>query len=235
MAKLLRFNSSCQCVAAIDILTYDNLMQLTPNLLLTCEDNLALMARYPDNYFELAIVDPPYGINMGHKECYSSGYLTKYHTSDWDSARPPAAYWSELMRVSQNQIVWGGNFFADVLPVSKKWIVWDKHQPDGISLSMFELAWQSQQNKQAKIFSRSVMMDKRRIHPTQKPVALYQWLLNNYAKPGDKILDTHLGSASIAIACHDLGYSLTACELDRVYYDLAIKRVQRHIAQKWLF
>jgi len=223
-------------------------------LQITNEDNMLLMARYPDNYFDLAIVDPPYGIGMpkqsnlkGYKGRESlnerleknrlnggSGKLKNriLNTSNcnWDNAIPTNEYFNELKRVSKNQIIWGGNYFP--LPPSRCIICWDKCQP-WENFSQIELAWTSF-DMPAQIFK----FDNRtggKIHPTKKPTALYKWLLDKYAKPNDKILDTHLGSGSIAIACHDYGFDLTACELDKDYYDKAMQRINNHIAQQKLF
>ena len=198
---------------------------------ITNEDNMELMARYEDNYFDLAIVDPPYGI--GDK--FKGGKTGKMNFNevvekDWDKV-PPMEYWKELMRVSKNQIVWGGNYFP--LPPSRCFIVWDKQISEDFTLAMAELAWTSF-DKLAKIV-RLPTPKNGKIHPTQKPFKLYEWLLDNYAKEGDKILDTHLGSGSIAIACHNLGYDLTACELDKEYYEAAMKRLKQHQAQQRLF
>ena len=194
---------------------------------ITNEDNMELMARYEDNYFDLAIVDPPYGIGI------SSNPLRQKHTKkEWDNDIPTKIYFKELFRVSKSQIIWGGNYFD--LPPTQGYFVWDKKQPHDFSLAMCEYAWSSIQ-KPAKMWSLSVLKEKGKIHPTQKPVELYEWLLINNAKDGDKILDTHLGSGSIAIACHNLGYDLTACELDKDYYDAAIKRIEQHKAQQRLF
>jgi site-specific DNA-methyltransferase (adenine-specific) len=202
-------------------------MKLTDKIEITCEDNMALMARYPDNYFDLAIVDPPYGIGI------SSNPVRQMHDKkQWDNAIPTDKYFEQLMRVSKNQIVWGGNYFP--LPPSQGFLIWDKKQPQDFSLAMCEFAWSSIQSP-AKIFRFSVLTERDKIHPTQKPVALYKWLLDKYAKKGDKILDTHLGSGSIAIACHDYGFELTACELDKDYYDASIKRIKNHISQQKLF
>ncbi len=194
---------------------------------ITNEDNMELMARYEDNYFDLAIVDPPYGIGI------SKNPVRQQHTKkEWDNNIPNKKYFSELFRVSKNQIIWGGNYFD--LPKSQGFFIWDKKQPHDFSLAMIEYAWSSIQ-KPAKMWSLSVLKERGKIHPTQKPVELYEWLLINNAKDSDKILDTHLGSGSIAIACHNLGYDLTACELDKEYYDAAIKRIEQHKAQQRLF
>jgi len=216
-------------------------------LTITNEDNMALMARYPDNYFDLAIVDPPYGIdfsNFNRTNKASDGTrvkANKYKNSNWDNSIPNDEYFIELIRVSKNQIVWGGNYFPILWNNGcKGFIFWYKGNPvpnfaDG------ELAWTSF-NKVAKQFDfryygalqgKTSAEDK--IHPTQKPKELYKWLLDNYAKENDKILDTHLGSGSIAIACHDYGFNLTACELDKEYFEKAMQRINNHVAQQKLF
>ena len=212
---------------------------------ITNEDNMALMSRYPDNYFELAIVDPPYGIGLDgdisiRKPDRPSTWNKedKYTRKDWDKGTPSDEYWTELFRVSKNQIVWGGNYFTDNLPVSKCWVFWDKMFDKTFNFSHGELAWTSF-DKQLLKYTISSKAETRggkdRIHPNKKPVALYKWLLQNYAKEGDKILDTHLGSGSIAIACHDLGFDLTACELDKDYFDAAVHRLEQHKKQLKLF
>jgi site-specific DNA-methyltransferase (adenine-specific) len=207
-------------------------------MLITNEDNMELMARYEDNYFDLAIVDPPYGIDVTKMTLGNGKTKISRGTSHWDSNIPNKHYFNELKRVSKNQIIWGGNYFD--LPPSKCWVVWDKNNGSS-DFADGEIAWASfdKPMRIKKIHwcgSASNWEDtKGKIHPTQKPVKLYEWLLMNYAKEGDKILDTHLGSGSIAIACHNLGYDLTACELDKDYYDAAIKRIEQHKAQQRLF
>jgi site-specific DNA-methyltransferase (adenine-specific) len=203
---------------------------------ITNEDNMLLMSRYPDKYFDLAIVDPPYGID-----------IAKWDTID---LKPSKKYFEELFRVSKNQIIWGANYFN--LPHSEAWICWDKTMKSGkMALgkgfkSEFELAWTNTENKATMLHlthdgniqgfnGGSVNYNYKSIHPTQKPVKLYKWILDKYAKEGDKILDTHLGSGSIAIACHDYGFDLTACELDKEYFDKAIERIENHKAQLKLF
>ena len=208
--------------------------------MITNEDNMELMARYPDNHFDLAIVDPPYGIdlanmNMGLGKSKKASKLKnrKWVVKDWDKETPTEDYFTELFRVSKNQIIWGGNYFY--LPPSYGYVLWDKQIPKGLSFADCEMAWYSFK-KAAKMFRYSAYKDKKsKFHPTQKPVKLYEWLLMNYAKEGDKILDTHLGSGSIAIACHNLGFNLTACELDKDYYNAAMKRINEHKSQKRLF
>ncbi len=201
---------------------------------ITNEDNMQLMARYPDNYFDLAIIDPPYGLmdKLVNGGAGRNGKFDKNKDSvKWDIL-PTKEYFIELMRVSENQIIWGSNYFD--LPPTRCNIIWDKMQE--FTGSDFELAWTSF-DKASKAFrmSRVEAYSQGKIHPTQKPVALYKWLLEKYAKEGDKILDTHLGSGSIAIACHDYGFELTACELDKEYFDKAMERINNHMAQTKLF
>ena len=208
-------------------------MEVTDKITITNEDNIELMDRYPDNYYDLAIVDPPYGINAG-KMTMGSGKHNFKKGKDWDNSIPSDEYFKELFRVSKNQIIWGGNYFP--LDLNNNWIIWDKLNPN-LSFSEAELGWCSI-DKNTRIFKRLSTLpddDGKKQHPTQKPIALYKWLLNKYAKQGDKILDTHLGSGSIAIACHDYGFELTACELDKEYYDKAIERIINHVAQQSLF
>jgi len=211
---------------------------------ITNEDNMALMARYPDNYFDLAIVDPPYGIGedggkVRVKKNRPNSYLSKpkHEKKNWDKYCPDDDYFREMFRVSKNQIVFGANFFISMMPYdSSCWVVWDKNI--GGDQADCELAWTSFKTAVRKFFGHPFIGTnggKDRIHPTQKPVKLYEWLLMNYAKEGDKILDTHLGSGSIAIACDNLGFDLTACERDKDYYDAAMKRLVQHQAQTTLF
>lgn len=201
--------------------------------MLNC-DCMDYMASLPDKAFDLAIVDPPYGIgascmNMGSE----NNTETFYEKKRWDDNCPSQEYFDQLFRVSKNQIIFGGNYFN--LPPSRCFIIWDKKIGDN-DFSMCEYAWASFSSG-SKLFSSggTHVVQGKRIHPTQKPVALYKWLLSRYAKPGDKILDTHGGSGSIAIACHDLGYDLTWMELDADYYKAACKRYQNHAAQAPLF
>ena len=205
---------------------------------ITNEDNMLLMARYEDNHFDLAIVDPPYGINASEMTM-GSGKNKKYNKGKkWDNETPSKEYFNELQRVSKNQIIWGGNYFADKLKPSRCYVFWDKGIYADCDFADGELAWTNFDKvlRIAKIRYKGFLgADKIRIHPTQKPVKLYEWLLMNYAKEGDKILDTHLGSGSIAIACHNLKYDLTACELDKEYYDAAIKRIEQHKQQLTMF
>lgn len=210
-------------------------------------DCMELMREFPDKHFDLAIVDPPYGIGEAGQRNVSGDRPTvkwknptspKYKTFD-DSEPPLPEYFTELMRASKNQIVWGGNYFTENLPPSKGWIVLDKKADIKEHLSMCELAWSSFDRKCNKFeylwagFKKAEQVE--RIHPTQKPVKLYDWLLRNYAEPGQRILDTHMGSGSIAIACHYFGAHLTASELDKDYYEAACERIKRETAQTTLF
>ena len=214
-------------------------MQITEKIRITNEDNMALMARYPDKYFDLAIVDPPYGIGMdGQKKNISKNpkHNRKLHIQkNWDDAIPDAIYFNELFRVSKNQIIWGGNYFTNFLYPTKAWIFWYKGQRD-LTMSDGEMAWTSFDavTRQFEL-NRAALIAQNTFHPTEKPYKLYKWILDKYAKPGDKILDTHLGSGSIAIACHDYDFELTACELDAEYYENAIKRIKNHTAQLSIF
>ena len=206
---------------------------------ITNECNMELMSRYPDNYFDLAIVDPPYGIGISGQKEQKKGKKSdrKYHkTKLWDNDIPLESYFNELQRVSKNQIIWGANYFVEHLTKGTKgWIVWFKGQI-GLTMSDCELAYSSFQRATRVVnINRVDLLKQNTIHPTEKPIRLYQWLLDNYAKEGDKILDTHLGSGSIAIACHNLGYDLTACELDTEYYNAAMKRLEQHKNQIRLF
>ena len=197
------------------------------------KDCVGAMARFDDNQFDLAIVDPPYGIDAG-KMTMGSGKHQFKKGKDWDSSVPSEKYFKELFRVSKQQIIWGGNYFN--LPLNNNWIIWDKLNPN-LSFSEAELAWCSIKNN-IRIFKRlSTLSDYDGVkrHPTQKPIKLYEWTLMKYSKEGDKILDTHLGSGSIAIACHNLGYDLTGYEIDKEYYEAAIKRLKQHQSQIRMF
>lgn len=221
-------------------------MKLTDKITITNECNMELMSRYPDKYFDLAIVDPPYGIGADNKnngknsdrhEKTSKARLKTYKKTNWDANIPSDEYFDELIRVSKRQIIWGANYFGLVGGM----IYWHKNVTMP-TYSTGELAWVSWMNKLDFVdiawhgmIQQDMKNKETRIHPTQKPVALYKWLLDNYAKPNDRILDTHLGSGSIAIACHDYGFDLTACELDADYYNAAIKRISNHISQTKLF
>ena len=222
---------------------------------ITNEDNMKLMARYPDNHFDLAIVDPPYGIGIAKTGQVGTG--NKFTPKNWDSNIPNIEFFDELKRVSKNQIIWGVNYF-DSMQLNGGRIIWNKLGKDigrrkvAPTFSECELAYYSGSNN-VKMYSYTYIgnvqgnnyqvlwSETKRIHPTQKPTELYEWLLMNYAKPNQKILDTHLGSGSIALAVHNcnereqMNLSLTACELDKEYYDSAMKRLEHHTQQKTIF
>lgn len=188
------------------------------------------MKRYPDKYFELAIVDPPYGIDVNMNMGRRKGMGKKHKVKGWDISTPDDNYFDELFRVSKNQIIWGANNFAG-MPSTRGFIIWDKLTPEVLSFSMCEFAWTSFNNV-SKIYRKPIQFDNsNRIHPTQKPVHLYKWLLINYAKEGDKILDTHLGSGSSRIAAHDMGFDFTGFELDRDYFLAQEKRFKEQTMQ----
>ena len=196
----------------------------------TNEDNMLMMARYPDDYFDLAIVDPPYGIEVKTR-VFDDG-------KKWDNEIPTKQYFKQLFRVSKNQIIWGGNYFLDYLNPTPCFLIWDKKMTDKHLMSMSEFAWTSFRTKNL-IFRQPPVGDRgfynidgTRIHPTQKSIKLYEWQLMNYAKEGDKILDTHRGSASLDIACHNLGFDLVTCELDTDYFNDGNKRLKQHQQQQ---
>jgi len=198
-------------------------------------DCMEYMATLPDKAFDLAIVDPPYGIGMDGGNVGYKGF-NNFEKKSWDSATPDAAYFAELKRVSKEQIVWGGNYF--VLPPTRCFLIWDKGAGfKGRTYAECEQAWTSF-DANARIYQRDPLCNgdyKGKIHPTQKPVKLYEWLLTNYAKPEFKILDTHLGSGSSAIAAHYGGFDFVGCELDTDYYNAAKERFNNATAQIALF
>lgn len=193
------------------------------------EDCMLGMSRYPDKYFDLAIVDPPYGIDRG--KTFGGTNWKVYEKKDWDNAIPDQKYFLELYRVSKNQIIWGGNYFTEFLPSSMGWIFWDKGQD--LTMSDGELAFTSfQQALRRIIINRCKIAEAGGLlHPTQKPLKLYKWIMQNYAKPGDKILDTHLGSGSSRIAAYNMGFDFTGFELDADYFLASEKRFKQQTAQ----
>ena len=208
---------------------------------ITNEDNMELMARYEDNYFDLAIVDPPYGKKPTRDNKGTGGFNGSKNYDNkadvWD-VRPTTEYFKELFRVSKNQIIWGANYLIEDLKSSNGFICWDKMNGENI-FADFELAYSSF-NSRARIYRKqwigaNANNGTPRIHPTEKPIQLYEWLLINYAEKGNKILDTHLGSGSIAIACDKQGFDLVACELDTEYYNGALKNLKIHQSQTTLF
>lgn len=219
---------------------------------ITNEDNMELMPRYPDKYFDLAIVDPPYGINadnmcMGSTKTHKSSAtkakgrlnsgagvlknrLLNKSNFEWDKTPPPAEYFTELFRVSKNQIIFGGNYFD--LPPTRCIGFWDKLQP-WENFSQFELIWTSFDKPAFKIAisTRGGANKKKKIHPTEKPISLYVYLLNKFAVPGDKIIDTHIGSGNIAIACDNMGFELIGCEKEEMYYLDCMEQFYKHQQQ----
>jgi len=199
-------------------------------------DNMEFMKNVPNKFYDLAIVDPPYGIdlanmNMGAGKSKKASKIEnrKWKPKDWDKNTPTKEYFDELFRVSKNQIVWGGNYFE--LPPCYGYVIWDKEIPEGLSFSDCEMAWLSFK-KAARMFRYSAYLDKKsKFHPTQKPVKLYRWLLQNYAKKGDKILDTHGGSMTHAIACDMEGYALDIIEIDKDYFNDGLKAFDNHRRQ----
>jgi len=205
----------------------------------TNEDNMLMMARYPDDYFDLAIVDPPYGINASKGVGLHSRKKFEKSGKEWDNQTPNKDYFNELFRVSKNQIICGANYFNEYLPSTKSFICWIKNNP-APNFAQAEYLWTSF-NVNGKVYDSGkqiqhvIMWEGGSIHPTQKPVKLYEWLLMNYAKEGDKILDTHRGSASLDIACHNLGFDLVTCELDTDYFNDGNKRLEQHQNQLRMF
>ena len=216
-------------------------------------DCMAGMSRYPDKYFELAIVDPEYGIGINKMNYVKSGavkvggaYRRDYSkkNTEWDSKIPDKSYFEELQRVSANQIIFGGNYFTEFLPATKSWYIWDKRVDEKYNNDFAdgEMAWTSF-DMPLKIFrylysgmlQGNMKNKEQRFHPTQKPTILYRDILNKYAKQGDKILDTHLGSGSSRIACYDYGFDFTGFELDKDYFEAQEKRFKDHISQTHLF
>lgn len=198
-------------------------------------DCMELMSRYPDKHFDLAIVDPEYGINAANMQM-GKGKNKLWIKKNWDKNKSNDLYFIELFRISKKQIIWGGNYYH--LPTTGGYIFWDKDRQKDVSFADGELAWTSFLNNLKKItikYDGFLGADNIRIHPTQKPVKLYEWLLTNYAKPNDLILDTHCGSASSLIACENLGFKYVASELDTDYYTQSLKRLQDHCKQEKLF
>ncbi len=202
-------------------------------------DCMEAMLEFPDNFFDLAVVDPPYGIDIIKNGKIGKG--TDYGAKDWDKATPPPEYFRELFRVSRNQIIWGGNYFIDQLRPSPCILIWDKGNP-GTSFADAELAWTSFSSP-VRIFryvwsgfrQENMKEKEKRIHPTQKPVGLYKWIINNYSKEGQRILDTHVGSGSSLIAYEDYGLDYYGCEKDPEYFKKTMARLQEYRSQLKLF
>jgi site-specific DNA-methyltransferase (adenine-specific) len=202
---------------------------------LICGDCMEFMKKLPDKSFDLAIVDPPYGIGKN----WNKNTLSKFYKKKmaYTNIAPGPEYFEELMRVSKNQIIWGGNYFTAYLPTTGAWLVWDKIVNASFRACV-ELAWTSLHIPAAILHYKwdgLMAKGKSGIHPHEKPVALYKWLLGSYAKPGWSILDTHLGSGSIAVACCDTGFNLTGCEINPEFFEAAQARLQEHQAQQELF
>lgn len=202
------------------------MLELNRLYLMDCMEG---MKQFPDGYFELAIVDPPYGISINHNIGRRKGNKhSDYAPVKWDNQPPSEEYFKELFRISKNQIIWGANYFS--MPPTKCFIVWRKPQiSEHVSFSMLEYAWGSFDSTSKEWIGMSNEPD--RIHPTQKPVALYRWLLQNYANPGDKILDTHTGSASSFVAAYEMGFDYIGFEIDEDYYKAAQERIDAVMAQ----
>ena len=214
-------------------------MEKFGNITLYNDDCMNVMKTFKDKQFDLAIVDPPYGIGAAKQiDLGNSNKKVKHKTKDWDNTIPTAEYFAELFRVSKNQIIWGGNYFIEHLKNTRCFIVWNKENGTN-NMADCELAWASFKTSvrmySGHIFKGIGNSNYVTIHPTQKPIKLYKWILMNYAKEGDKILDTHFGSLSIGIACHDLGFELTAIELDKDYYEAGKKRLIEHQMQLTIF
>ena len=198
-------------------------------------DCMEAMREMPDKAFSLAVCDPPYGIGMDGGNVGYKGF-NDFTKKDWDKTIPEKEYFEQLFRVSENQIIWGGNYFG--LPPSRCWLVWDKGEGFyNRTYAEAELAWTSF-DKNVKIFKRDPLANgdyHGKIHPTQKPVALYRWIFSRYAKPGDKILDTHLGSGSSRIAAYDAGLDFVGYEIDKEYFEKEEARFAEHTSQLSLF
>ncbi len=211
-------------------------------------DCMEYMATQHDNAFDLAIVDPPYGINAGNtfsgeqrKSGNGAAMKTGFAKKDWDKKIPSNDYFIELVRISKNQIVWGANYMSHLLPPSMGWIVWDKDNGTTkfsdceLAFSSFPVALRKFQYTWNGMIQGDMKNKEQRIHPTQKPLKLYQWLLDNYSEAGQRILDTHLGSGSSAIAAHYFGCDFVGCEIDTDYYNAATERFDRETRQVAMF
>ena len=201
-------------------------------------DCMAAMAEFPDKFFDLAVVDPPYGIgisvSMGRRKGEKHSGFHKF--AGGDKSIPNAAYFEQLFRVSKEQIVWGGNYMTQHLPPSPCWLLWDKKIPEGVTFAQYEMAWSSFKSSAKKFEQYPDKSDTgNRIHPTQKPVALYDWIFANYAKAGQKVLDTHLGSGSSRIAANKAGIDFWGYELDPDYFAAHEKRYANFVAQLRMF
>lgn len=200
--------------------------------LMDCMDG---MKDIPDKFFELAIVDPPYGISINMNMGRKGGKRKDHEDKKWDGSAPQQSYFDELFRISRNQIIWGGNYFH--LPITKSWIYWHKDVPDGVIFADGELAWTSYDKtlREARIPYSGFVGSEGKIHPTQKPIKLYRWLLDKYTQPGDKILDTHVGSGSSIIACIEYKHDYMGFEIDPTYHKAATERIEAFASQVMMF
>lgn len=212
------------------------------NIVHNC-DCMDFMKDKPDNYYDLAICDPPYGIKANHNRTGFMNHTISQNADNksWDSERMPKEWIDELFRVSKNQIIWGYQYYSDLLPPTKGMIIWDKENGNSV-FSDGEAAYQNTKEslrifryKWIGLFQKNMKNPEKRIHPTQKPVDLYKWILRNYAKPGQSIFDSHCGSGSIRIACHDMNFNFEGCEIDKDYYERQEKRYKLHMQQSELF
>lgn len=236
------------------IYKWDIKMYKAYGLTITCEDNMKLMSRYPDKYFDLAVVDPEYGLDIANRngsigQKKGQGIITSYKSKNWDGKPAGKDYFKELFRVSKNQVIFGANYFAPHLPYSKGWLVWNKKQPEGVTFAMAELIFTSF-NHSVKIIScsRAEIGNKignnlqkalanpfRKRHPTQKPASIYRNIFNRYTKPGFKVLDTNLGSGTILEAAIDYQLQLIACDIDLDICSDAIANIKKYTKSKQLF
>jgi site-specific DNA-methyltransferase (adenine-specific) len=200
------------------------------------KDNITALKEYPDKYFDLAIDDPPYGININTSIGRRKGMKkSNYHKfTGEDKSIPDEEYFDELFRVSKNQIIWGGNYMTEYLTPTPCWLLWDKGFSEDVAFAQFEMAWTSFKSSSKK-YDYDTRKQQMRIHPTQKPVALYEWILQRYAKSGDKILDPHLGSGSSRIAAYKGGFDFVGFENDKEYFEKQEKRFNDFKAQLVIF
>jgi site-specific DNA-methyltransferase (adenine-specific) len=210
--------------------------ELNPTSEVYLEDCVSGMKRYADNHFDLAIVDPPYGININISIGRRKGdKKSNYHKfAGNDNSIPNEEYFDELFRISKNQIIWGGNYMTEYLTPTPCWLLWDKGFSEEVTFAQFEMAWTSF-NSSAKKYNYNTARQQNRIHPTQKPVALYDWILQRYAKPTDLILDTHLGSGSSRISSYKNGFNFVGFEIDQEYFDKQNRRFNDFKSQLRLF
>ena len=222
----------------IGFMEYKNLIggAITDKISIYNCDCMELLKQTPDNYYSLSLVDPPYGINInisiGRRKGDRKSNYKKFAGND--SKIPDKPYFEELFSVSKNQIIWGGNYMTEFLKPSPCWILWDKGFSESVTFAQFEMAWTSFSSSTKK-YDFNAAANNNRIHPTQKPVALYEWLIKNYAKDNDKILDTHGGSMSSRIAAHKANLPFMGFELDEDYFKASVKRFEQYTNQTRLF